>query len=370
MLTRFEVEYFKAFCGHLVFDFKARDYAFNPGLIKNGIVKNALVYGPNGIGKSCLGLALFDLISHLTDKKQINPVYLVGYQNFSVPPERPVRFKYCFDFDGNKIVYEYAKSAARELLWEKFEVNGGLVVDWDYFNPAIRSLTFPGAARLTVDLPDNKLSVIKYLRRNLPTGTVPMLDKMVAFADGMLWYRSLSEGNAYAGFQSGGRAFLGDQICKAGKLDDFSQFLRRNGLDYKLDSRTVDGEDTIIIVDPKTKRTLSFDSVASTGTKALELFYYWSLVSFTELSFLFIDEFDAFIHFKSAAEIVRQLNKSVFQSVLTTHNTYLMQNDFTRPDCCFLMSPCSIKNLPACTDREIREAHNLEKMYQSGVFNA
>lgn len=367
MLTRFEVENFKAFCGRLVFDLKARDYAFNADLVRNGVVKNALVYGPNGIGKSCLGLALFDIISHLTDKQQINPIYLLGYQNLSVPAETPVLFKYEFDFDGEKVVYEYAKSASRDLLWEKLSINDSELVNWDYFNAQKQVLHFAGAAQLKIELPDNKLSVVKYISRNLPTGTVPVIDKLMSFADRMLWYRSLSDGNTYAGFQNG-HSILGDKICKAGKLDDFSQFLRRNGLDYKLIGKTVDNQDAIFFVDPKTGRELPFDSISSTGTKALELFYYWSLVSFNELSFLFIDEFDAFIHFKAAAEIVKQLNKSAFQVVLTSHNTYLMQNEFTRPDCCFLMSDCSLKNLPACTDREIREAHNLEKMYQSGVF--
>ena len=45
-----------------------------------------------------------------------------------------------------------------------------------------------------------------------------------------------------------------------------------------------------------------------------------------------------------------------------------MQNKFTRPDCCFLMTKNCIKNLYNSTDKEIREAHNLEKMYINGVF--
>mgnify|MGYP006387800739 CR=1 FL=1 len=42
---------------------KARDYAFNSFAIKNGII-----YGPSGSGKSNFGLAIFDIVNHLSQK--------------------------------------------------------------------------------------------------------------------------------------------------------------------------------------------------------------------------------------------------------------------------------------------------------------
>ena len=89
-----------------------------------------------------------------------------------------------------------------------------------------------------------------------------------------------------------------------------------------------------------------------------------------KLSLLFIDEFDAFFHFESAKNIVLLLNKAInFQTILTSHNTYLMQNQLTRPDCCFIMTENKISSLFNATDKELREAHNLEKMYINGAFN-
>ena len=34
------------------------------------LADNALIYGHNGVGKSNLGLAIFDIIGHLTDKNE------------------------------------------------------------------------------------------------------------------------------------------------------------------------------------------------------------------------------------------------------------------------------------------------------------
>ena len=102
---------------------------------------------------------------------------------------------------------------------------------------------------------------------------------------------------------------------------------------------------------------------------ALAQYFAWETIAFDKISFLFIDEFDAFLHFESAKLIVEELNKRKgFQSIVTTHNTYLMQNKLTRPDCCYLMTQNKIASLFNSTDKEIREAHNLEKMYVNGAF--
>ena len=79
MIKRFEVENFKGFRDNLVFDLSARDYTFNQEIVRNGIVNKAIVYGKNGIGKSSLGIAMFDLVWHLTDKQRFPVQYLMKY---------------------------------------------------------------------------------------------------------------------------------------------------------------------------------------------------------------------------------------------------------------------------------------------------
>ena len=38
------------------------NYSFNIDAIKDGVIKNGIIYGPNGSGKSNLSLAIFDII--------------------------------------------------------------------------------------------------------------------------------------------------------------------------------------------------------------------------------------------------------------------------------------------------------------------
>lgn len=366
MLKRFEVENFKGFKDNLVFDLTARDYEFNKGIVINNVVNKAIVYGKNGVGKSSLGIALFDIVGHLTDKERMPIRYLINYVNLE-SKNQFAKFIYTFQFDEDVVVYEYGKRDPNNLIYEKLSVNQNVVVNYNFFDAKVRYLDRSIIGDLNVELIDNKLSVLKYIYRNTPTNTSIPITKMMQFVDNMLWYRSLSEGNAYCGFSVGG-ATLVDKLYESGKVREFEQFLKDNDLNYKLKFVNRNGIHELMATFDNGNMA-PFISLASTGTMALFLFFIWSISAFSDISFLFIDEFDAFFHYESAENIVLQLNKAKnFQTVLTSHNTYLMQNRLTRPDCCFIMTNNKITNLFDSTDKEIREAHNLEKMYINGVF--
>lgn len=368
MLKRFEVQNFKGFRDNLVFDLSARDYAFNKGIVKNNIVNKAIVYGKNGIGKSSLGIALFDIISHLTDKEKMPSPYLKNYRNLDTN-NVGVSFKYYFSFDNDEVVYEYIKINPDNLFSETLTINHVVVIDYCYFPEIVdrKYINRDIIGSLNIDLKDNKLSVIKYIYRNTPTDTIPGITRMMEFCESMLWFRCLTDGNTYAGFTNGAGS-LPEMLYENGRIEDFQEFLRDNGLDYTLKFKEEDGKHILMAVFGEDKY-VPFTSVASTGTKALYLLYVWSVSAFNKISLLFIDEFDAFFHYSSAESVVKMLNNhSNFQTILTTHNTYLMQNRLTRPDCCYLMSKNKINNLYDATDKEIREAHNLEKMYINGAF--
>ena len=87
------------------------------------------------------------------------------------------------------------------------------------------------------------------------------------------------------------------------------------------------------------------------------------------VSFVFIDEFDAFYHFEISKLVVEFLrdNKNL-QVILTTHNTDGMNNDLLRPDCYFILNENKISSLADATEKELRCAHNLQKMYKAGAF--
>lgn len=89
-----------------------------------------------------------------------------------------------------------------------------------------------------------------------------------------------------------------------------------------------------------------------------------------KVSFVYIDEFDAFYHTDlSAAVIKRVIELKDTQAVITSHNTDLLSNSLLRPDCIFKLKDNQIRPFSELTDKVLREAHNLQKMYKAGAFN-
>jgi len=122
MLTKFQVKNFKKFSDNIVFDLsKKGDYDFNEEVIRNNNINFALIYGSNGSGKSNLGLAIFDILFHITD--YIKPKTL--YENYLYGNgilEDKAEFVYNFLFDNHNVEYRYVKKDFENLIEEEFKV--------------------------------------------------------------------------------------------------------------------------------------------------------------------------------------------------------------------------------------------------------
>lgn len=369
MLRRFKVSNFKSFKNELCLDLsETNGYEFNRNCIKNDIANCALIYGHNGCGKSNLGLAIFDIIEHLTDKNRDEKKY-VHYLNAYNTNNRHASFYYEFLINNNTVQYEYKKSDYKTLVFEKLSINDEVLILFDREKGNQFTANLKGVETLNRIIDDNQLSPLKYIKNNsvLEKNDInETFSLFYSFVERMLIFRNL-EDRWYLGLDVGSRE-LADEIINRDKVADFERFLNEANVDCKLS-----------VVDGVSKKTLVFDfdgkyipffEALSTGTSALTLFYFWYLqLSESNVSFLFIDEFDAFYHHKLSALIVEKLKESGIQFILTTHNTSIISNDILRPDCYFLMNKEKIKSLSRCTPKELREAHNIEKMYKAGTFD-
>ncbi len=369
MLTKFEVKNFKNFEETLVFDLtQTNNYKFNEECVVAGTVNKALIYGHNGTGKSNLGFALLDLVSHLTDNNVEIPYYL-NYLNAN-HSKTVAHFKYEFNFHDAVIIYEYTKKDLETLILEKIEINGVLYAAIDRNISSIVTINASGAETLKTDIEKSKISILSYIDKNAVLESDDKnnkaFKKLLAFVKNMLFFRSL-DGNSYIGLEQGAKQ-IGADIIEHGNLKKFESFLNSVGIECKLAVMEIGGKENLAFVFSDNK-LIPFYDIASQGTKSLSLFYFWfQRLETDEVEFVFIDEFDAFYHHDLSIAIVKLLKKIDAQVIITTHNTSIMSNELLRPDCYFLLKNNQIKSLSNRTEKELREAHNIEKMYKAGSF--
>lgn len=367
MLKLFEVTGFKNFKDTIRFDFSdVRDYKFNQECITNTILGKAIVYGKNSVGKTNLGLAIFDIVKHLTSNNVSLGLYDY-YLNANLHPEidpECVEFRYIFSFDNDIVNYRYTKDNDQSLIFEEIRINDALLFNYNYHN---NSGDLNGLKELAPTLNLSMLdveSVLKYIISNTVLSDNHPLRRMMKFVSNMLWFRNLDE-NRYIGYKSQSRDYF-DFIFNGNNLNEFEELLHTAGVDGKLISLKFNGKQHLYF-DAFTP--IPFFSAASSGTKALYTFYYWYKTA-TDVSLMFIDEFDAYYHYELSETIVKILEKmSSTQVILTSHNTNLLSNRIMRPDCFFILTKNGLTSFANATDRELREGHNLEKLYMSGEFN-
>ena len=367
MLKKFSVENFKGFKEKLTLDLGSpSNYNFNAEIIENGCVTKGIIYGINSSGKSNLGLAIFDIITHLTDKEKLSRSYdfylnLSGKKTFA-------EFEYIFVFDGHEVVYQYSKMAMDKLKSERLWIDGREVIYFDFLTKE-GFTSLEGADTLNVSIKnESPISRVKYVSSNsiLTDSTENRIfKKFIDFVERMLLFYSL-DSRGYEGFRTGGESIAAG-IINSDKVQDFQNFLQENGIIYDMYGCEVDGRKAIYC--RFDNKDADFFKLASTGTRSLALFYYW-YIRMKEASFVFIDEFDAFYHYALSESVQKRLKEiSGVQIFTTTHNTDLMSNDLLRPDCYFKLDSNRVKSLSELTKKELRQAHNLQKMYKAGAFN-
>src|SRR5690606_8722440 len=104
------------------------------------------VYGHNGVGKSNLGLAIFDVIGHLTDGKKHDAGYEVYLNAYNV--KKYAEFSYEFLIDGTMVNYTYRKLDYNTILSETFSIGGQLLATIDRTISNTAKFHFKGAETL------------------------------------------------------------------------------------------------------------------------------------------------------------------------------------------------------------------------------
>ena len=366
MLKLFEVSGFKNFSHKISLDLSdVRDYRFNEHCIKDGLLRNCIIYGKNSSGKSNFSLAVFDIVAHLTGNN-VSPDLYNSYINAN-NIEGKAQFRYVFQFGNDIVEYLYIKSSNKTLITENVALNGKYV-----FVAGYNSIT---ASYVEINELSERIdmsfftggSLVRHALSTAMLGAEHPLHKMMVFVSKMLWFRSLDE-NRFIGNKTAAEDYHSFILDNDSTLAEFQELLTAAGINSKISvEKDADGKKRLYSSEGEDAK-IPFLSTASSGTKALYAFFYWYKTA-PDTSLLFIDEFDAYYHFELSETIVELLGKRYnTQIMLTSHNTNLLTNRIMRPDCYFILTPEKLTSFANATKRELREGHNLEKLYASGEF--
>lgn len=380
MIKKFSVRNYKNFQETLVLDFgNVGGYKFNTECITNDIISKCLLYGRNATGKTNLGEALTDVWDIILSgsRRYRNDRILNANSN-----EKVASFSYEFVFGNDKVYYEYQRNLKRELVTEKLNINGDDIFSMNFETGILSNLNLALVSAETIQVEkyldtvrhtlneiedeDNaQVPFLRYVLNNaalLPNSVLKRLEDFIKrFRISIVSTAIVQRSRLNVGFN--------EYLAQADNLNEFENFLNIMGIECKLAVlKSADGQYELFF---KHKSLIPFYENASSGTLTLSSFYRRMLATERKPSLFYMDEFDAYYNYEMSEKIVKYL-KYYFpetQIILTTHNTNLMTNQLMRPDCLFILSRTGkVTALCDATERELREGHNLEKLYIGGEF--
>lgn len=377
MLKKFEVKNYANFKDTISIDFsKVGGYHFSKDCISNQMISKMLIYGRNATGKTNLGKAVTDIRDTLILPGN-QPVVFLNADSTAQKAE----FRYTFQFGNDQLEYVYHKKDSVTLCYEALHVNQSKIFSNSFFEDGwtlslgqelwdmgINKDRYEEVINDGGYLDNGRHGTLPFLRWLINNSALPedsILLKFYHHVRGMFML-SLQTQATFAVKQAYGEFFK--QLYKDDSLKDLEDFLNAMGVNCQLELHPLPGD--VIELYFKHSKPVPFIETASSGTMAL-LSLYRRFYSLNHATFMYIDEFDAFYHYEMSENMISYLKHRFpeCQIILTTHNTNLMTNKIMRPDCLFILSTLgTLTPLCAATPRELREGHNLEKMYISGEF--
>lgn len=361
MLKKFTVSNYKNFKDEISLDFsKIGEYSFNADCLSM-----RLIYGRNATGKTNFGRALLDIkiLLYGMFRNDENSVLI------NADSQDTAKFIYEFQFGSDEVVYKYSRFANTELCDEELYVNGEAIFKCDFKNS---KFDFKGLSIISAET----VNTNRYLKKDEMDNeyVLPFLRWLInntAFSDDSVliqlskYVRKMGMITVGNDLLYSNRNFL-ENLKNPVYLHNFEDFLNVMGIECKLVLQELpDGQAELYFSQNK---LVPFYSTASSGTLALTSLYQ-KIVS--NPSLIYIDDFAAFYHYEMAEKLICYFKDKYpeCQFIMTSHNTNLMTNKIMRPDCLFILSSRgTLTALCDATERELREGHNLEKMYIRGEF--
>jgi len=379
LLKKFILKNYKNFKDEISINFEnTAGYQFSTDCVINGTISKMLIYGRNATGKTNLGNALMDIQATMFDISH----YIGGSTILNADSTgNSAQFSYEFGFDDKVLIYRYARFSGQELKEEELIIDGVTIFKCNFESGKyeFENLNYINAEIANIDrylqsmnvdgeeeIREFKLPFLRWMISNVALNNDSILIKLSNFVRRM---RMTTAGNGMLMRARRINDTFNESLEDPVRLKDLEDFLNDMGIECRLALKNLpDGRKELYFLHEK---LVPFYETASSGTFSLVDLYRKLLLRSWNPSFIYLDEFDAFYHYEMAEKVISYFSRRYpkCQIIMTSHNTNLMTNRLMRPDCLFILSKSgTLTALCNATERELREGHNLEKMYISGEF--
>lgn len=380
MLKKFTLKNYKNFKDEISIDFEnTAGYQFSTDCITDGTISKMLIYGRNATGKTNLGKALIDICMTMFGVRRYADT---GVFLNADSIDETATFSYEFRFENNELIYRYTRFYNQELRNEELRINKKTIFSCDFENNKFdfKNLKYINAETASIDrylqsvdiddeeeLQEPKLPFLRWLISNVALNSDSILIELANYTRRMLM---ITAGNTMLRTSRRMNDSFYELLEDSNRLKDLEYFLNEMGIACKLILQKLpDGQRELYF---EHEKLVPFYETASSGTLALVDLYRRLIPKNWDPSFIYLDEFDAFYHYEMSEKVINFFKRRYpkCQIIMTSHNTNLMTNRLMRPDCLFVLSRAgALTALCNATERELREGHNLEKMYISGEFD-
>lgn len=380
MLTKVILENFKSYKSRTEFDLEATKYqVLQDTNVKDGILKGALIVGPNASGKSNLILAVKTLLDMLfADNFGINFEYgcLFGSGNL-------ISLEYHFKFGKNAVKYHFDTDYDGNVIYELLAVGGKTVLERKGKSGKI--LISGGEQVMDGKFTDNVLLLRKsYFSDMFSENTVVI--KLMSFLRNSAY---IDVGNKVAISYNGKSRLIAES--EQGTINDINELFNEMGLGFAVSKESEksvseideNGQKVAFVV--KADKPIVFFKrndmdlmlplqMESSGNQALAHMILSAYYCCKENSLLLINEFSSGFHNKLEESFIKYLFTHFDRSqiIFTSHSTNLLNTRLIRPDQIYAVDFTANEGskISRFSDENPREAQNIEKMYLSGKFGA
>lgn len=376
MLTRIVLENFRSFKNRTEIDFKKKNYTILPqNVADNDVLKGAVFVGANASGKSNLVLAIRLLLDFLFKERTVNS----GLFTCLFGEKSSFSIEYSFLIGDTEIVYFLEVDTHKSFIAEKLYSNHELMMERMGESAKSYIANSSGVAYDDSDVAIDTLFLrtlyfnTKFTNNNALSAWMSFLEKSVyvnPFDDKVY---------SYGKYRMGVRTFLEREGC-----DGINKFLDSFSYGQKIEYvHSAEGSNyTIIAGDNEDDKLIMFRRSGlgepipfqeeSRGNQTLLKLLPGYLSVISNGGMLLVDEFSSGFHNELEELLIKyfMMKSKYAQMFFVSHSTNLLSNTVLRPDQEYAIGFSGIEGskINRFSNQQPRNAQNIEKMYNSGIF--